>query len=50
MPPDRASSDVDTPAPMEVVLQGQLGLRLDKRKGSIEILVVDHIEKTPTEN
>lgn len=27
-----------------------LGLRLEKRKGPVEMLVVDHIEKTPTEN
>jgi hypothetical protein len=27
-----------------------LGLRLEKHKGPVEMLVVDHIEKTPTEN
>ena len=27
-----------------------LGLRLEKHKGSVEVLVVDHIEKTPAEN
>jgi uncharacterized protein (TIGR03435 family) len=31
-------------------LQSQLGLALEKKKGSIEMLVVDHTEKTPTEN
>jgi uncharacterized protein (TIGR03435 family) len=31
-------------------LQDQLGLRLEQRKAPVEILVVDHIEKTPTEN
>jgi uncharacterized protein (TIGR03435 family) len=50
MPPSPASPDADTPTPIEVVLQEQLGLRLNKRKGSIEILIVDHVEKTPTEN
>jgi uncharacterized protein (TIGR03435 family) len=28
----------------------QLGLRLDSRKAPVETLIVDHIEKTPTEN
>ena len=31
-------------------LQDQLGLRLESRKISISMLVVDHIEKVPTEN
>ncbi len=31
-------------------LQDQLGLKLESKKGMIDILVVDHIEKTPTEN
>jgi uncharacterized protein (TIGR03435 family) len=31
-------------------LQDQLGLRLESRKGTEEFLVVDHIEKVPTDN
>ena len=28
----------------------QLGLRLEKQKGPVEMLVVDRMEKTPTDN
>ena len=31
-------------------LQKQLGLRLEARKGPVELLVIDHAEKVPTEN
>jgi uncharacterized protein (TIGR03435 family) len=31
-------------------LQSQLGLRLDPRKVSVAVMVVDHMEKVPTEN
>jgi uncharacterized protein (TIGR03435 family) len=31
-------------------IQDQLGLRLENRKAPIEVLIVDHIEKLPTEN
>lgn len=31
-------------------VQSQLGLKLDTKKGPMELIVVDHIEKTPTEN
>jgi uncharacterized protein (TIGR03435 family) len=31
-------------------LQEQLGLRLEAQKGPVEILIIDHVEKTPTPN
>jgi uncharacterized protein (TIGR03435 family) len=31
-------------------LQEQIGLRLEARKGPVELLVIDHAEKIPTEN
>jgi uncharacterized protein (TIGR03435 family) len=31
-------------------LQEQLGLKMEAKKRSVEILVIDHVEKSPTEN
>ena len=31
-------------------IQSQLGLKLEARKGPVEMIVIDHFEKTPTEN
>jgi uncharacterized protein (TIGR03435 family) len=31
-------------------VQEQLGLRLQAKKGMIDVLVIDHVDKTPTEN
>jgi uncharacterized protein (TIGR03435 family) len=35
---------------LEQALQEQLGLKLESKKGAVDFLVVDHIEKVPTEN
>ena len=42
--------DLDVPFPDLFITIKDLGLRLEKHKGPVEMLVVDHIEKTPTEN
>jgi bla regulator protein blaR1 len=31
-------------------VQDQLGLKIEKRKGPVQMMVVDHVEKKPTEN
>lgn len=46
--PENDQADSDLP-PLATALQ-DLGLRLEKRKGPVELLVVDHMEKTPSEN
>jgi uncharacterized protein (TIGR03435 family) len=36
--------------PLPVALQEQLGLKLDSHKTMVEVLVIDHLEKVPSEN
>jgi uncharacterized protein (TIGR03435 family) len=35
---------------MMTALQEQMGLKLEGHKGRVDVLVIDHAEKTPTEN
>jgi len=42
--------DADSAPDLFVALQEQLGLRLVRKKLSVEVLVVDRIEKNPTDN
>jgi uncharacterized protein (TIGR03435 family) len=46
--PDGASIP-DGPSIFDAV-QEQLGLKIEKRKGPVQMLVVDHIDRKPTEN
>jgi uncharacterized protein (TIGR03435 family) len=47
--PDRGNSDRSGPSLFSAI-QEQLGLKLESRKAPVDIVVIDHIEKTPTEN
>jgi uncharacterized protein (TIGR03435 family) len=40
----------DAPGIIAQAMQAQLGLRLDQKKAPIEMLIIDHIERTPTGN
>jgi uncharacterized protein (TIGR03435 family) len=42
--------ELDGAPDVRVAIQEQLGLRLESGKGPVDVIVVDHIEKTPTEN
>jgi uncharacterized protein (TIGR03435 family) len=42
--------EADTPAGLFRAVKEQLGLMLEPKKGPVELIVIDHIEKTPTEN
>jgi uncharacterized protein (TIGR03435 family) len=49
--PDSRKLDPDVPPgpTFEQALQEELGLKLEKGKGKVEVLVIDHLEK-PSEN
>jgi uncharacterized protein (TIGR03435 family) len=45
------ADNLDRPsASLDRALQEQLGLRLESRKGPVDVLVVDHAEKVPADN
>lgn len=45
-----AAPDAEAPPELPSAVQLQLGLRLAPRKGTIEQMVIDHMDKTPVEN
>jgi uncharacterized protein (TIGR03435 family) len=44
------TAEMETPPDLFTAIQAQLGLKLDAKKGPVEMLVIDHVEKAPTEN
>jgi uncharacterized protein (TIGR03435 family) len=48
--PIPADPETESGPTLFAAVQQQLGLRLDSRKGQVDVLVVDHAEKVPTEN
>jgi uncharacterized protein (TIGR03435 family) len=47
---DGAATDSGSDASIFVAIEEQLGLKLERRKISLDVLVVDRINKAPTEN
>jgi len=40
----------DAPGIVAQAMQAQLGLKVESKKAPVEMLIIDHIEKAPTEN
>jgi len=49
-PSGDAASDPAALPTLLAAVQEQLGLKLEPKKGPVAILVIDHIDKLPTEN
>jgi len=47
LPPPPPPSDAPT---IFAAVQEQLGLKLEQKKGSVDIFIIDHVEKNPSEN
>ena len=48
--PAPAAPEFDSGPTLERAIQEQLGLRLEAKKGMVDFLIVDHMEKLPTDN
>jgi uncharacterized protein (TIGR03435 family) len=49
-PPSANDAGMDTAPPLLSAIQDQLGLKLEAKKAPVEMIVIDHLEKAPTEN
>jgi uncharacterized protein (TIGR03435 family) len=49
-PPNQDGTSGEPASTLLMAVQDQLGLKLEAKKLPVDIVVVDHIEKTPTEN
>jgi len=49
-PAGNAANDVPSGPSIYTALQEQLGLRLESRKGPLDVLVIDHAQKVPVDN
>jgi uncharacterized protein (TIGR03435 family) len=47
---DDGTSDADPSSALNSILQSELGLKLERKKGPVNILVIDHLDKVPTPN
>ena len=45
-----AEDKMSMPSAISEALQSQAGLKLEAKKGPVEVLIIDHVEKVPTEN
>jgi uncharacterized protein (TIGR03435 family) len=48
--PAASASDAQSGPNLFTALQEQLGLRLEQKKGPVDLLVIDHVEMIPTQN
>lgn len=47
---DQFKPEGEAPPDVFRAVQAQLGLKLDAKKGAVQLIVIEHIEKAPTEN
>jgi uncharacterized protein (TIGR03435 family) len=50
LPPYLRFADSAAIAVLYAALQVELGLKIEARKGTVETIVVDHVERSPVEN